>query len=699
MNIESRRFGEVEPALQAAEGFLRELTDEEKAPVLADIAKVRAEIAGMMSPEDERNLSAAKGKVRQARSQLESQQVLGIDDTLRTAEGFLATLAENHKAPVMAEIQAIREQVSAASSREVPAAAPIRAPVREMVAVREQAVTTAAPAASAGDTQAVAKPTPSNALSDEDASKLSRAKSRVNQAKELLDSRRTENIEYTLQTAEGLLEGIPDAATAALRTQMMAMRAKLADALASEDIRRIGEEITRHLSSAESSIRSHPRLSAEALERVAERLAADDVKRTFSAEAIEAYRARMVETGVRLAASNKADALDRALPILSELEERVASDPFVGLAQHEAYSATGTLQALKNRVLGAIRHIPEDDDTKAINARLIATDQKIDQASAAWGKAVLDATVGGGWSVIKTDIAGWQEETRGSDARPLEEPHLPKTRSAIQRIHYLLEDPETKRIRAENQGDATLEPMYREAEAIFEAAAAKLNAAFNAVLDEADKLETPMRRFDLDRPNMLAVGAEYSFKGTRYLEANIARARALDQRWKSEVAAIMKTRQDLYDRLAGEADAAWPAIVEAIGARDGFDPTDPSWRGKTVLLAGVYNRSGWDFGGRDYDFAMRFDGMPLGGNYEPHVLEALEHAWYHLKLDVNDRITWDLVGVVEGPGKIGERTTIILKNRDTNLEIGKMEEYRPVDCVRIKIIALHAGPVAVGPRA
>jgi hypothetical protein len=61
------------------------------------------------------------------------------------------------------------------------------------------------------------------------------------------------------------------------------------------------------------------------------------------------------------------------------------------------------------------------------------------------------------------------------------------------------------------------------------------------------------------------------------------------------------------------------------------------------------------------------------------------------------RITWDIIGVVEGPGKITQRTDVIVRDRSTGLEIGKIEQWPPTDCVRLRIIALQAGPVAVGP--
>ena len=65
------------------------------------------------------------------------------------------------------------------------------------------------------------------------------------------------------------------------------------------------------------------------------------------------------------------------------------------------------------------------------------------------------------------------------------------------------------------------------------------------------------------------------------------------------------------------------------------------------------------------------------------------------KLDVNDRIPWDVIAVVEGPDKIGIRTRVTLKDRSSGATLGELEEWPPIDCVRVRIIGLHAGPVVV----
>jgi hypothetical protein len=126
-------------------------------------------------------------------------------------------------------------------------------------------------------------------------------------------------------------------------------------------------------------------------------------------------------------------------------------------------------------------------------------------------------------------------------------------------------------------------------------------------------------------------------------------------------------------------------------------PVDHSYLDpKTVVgIDRVYNRLGWDFAGRSFGFAARVNDIVIAGVYDKHVLDALEHAWHELQLEVNDRIPWDLIGVIEGPDKIGARTAVTLRDKASGAEIGTIEEWATIECTRIRIIGLHAGPVAV----
>jgi hypothetical protein len=349
---------------------------------------------------------------------------------------------------------------------------------------------------------------------------------------------------------------------------------------------------------------------------------------------------------------------------------------------------------LRARAFGSLRHVPDGDpEVRALVARIIAVDRVVETAAARWGKAALDEQVSNSWETVEDAIAGWHDETiESDDPTALHAPTLSRTRTAIQRTRIFLEDPESRRIRAAHPDDAVVQAPYRNAEHVFAEASAKLAAAFSRVLDVAEAMEPPLNQFLLRAPSQLAYGAAAVFEGSPYQASIVARAQALDVRWKAAVAAVMKGRQDLYDKLSGEAELHWPRLRETFDVV-GFDRYVVP--GMLVRLDRIYNRSGWDYGSRELDFAARVDGVLIAGTYTPHVRKALEYAWYELKLDVNDRVPWDLIAVVEGDGKIGVRTQVTLRDRSSGAKLGELEEWPLADCVRIRIIGLHAGPVSV----
>lgn len=106
--------GEIESLLQAAEGFLAEVLDEQKQPVLAEIAEIRAALEASPTPDETRLTSAAQGKLRQVRDYIE--QGINRDDILTTlgvAEGYLVEVRDKYKEGPLVEIGQLREQLGA----------------------------------------------------------------------------------------------------------------------------------------------------------------------------------------------------------------------------------------------------------------------------------------------------------------------------------------------------------------------------------------------------------------------------------------------------------------------------------------------------------------------------------------------------------------------------------------------------------
>jgi hypothetical protein len=305
-------------------------------------------------------------------------------------------------------------------------------------------------------------------------------------------------------------------------------------------------------------------------------------------------------------------------------------------------------------------------------------------------------SVKSGWKVIRDAVEGWEQESFRLDSQPLEEPDMPQTRLAIHRVHYYLHgDTSVQETRDENPGDSVIAAIDREAEQLLEAAGTKMASAFDQIMEAAEKMETPIEdKWVRDKAGYLISSARGTLENTRWCEPVLARIRALDQRWKDDMEALHGSRKNLGEKLTLEATQKWPSIIATIPTVSGFDPSSAK-PGDAVQLNGVYNRAGWDFDGNQYGFSMRFNGVPLGGIYEPYINKALDHAAYELKVDVDDHSKWDLVGVVLGPGSIKERTKRTIRR---GMDTETIEEWLPVNCLRLRIIALRAGPVAVGPQ-
>lgn len=298
--------------------------------------------------------------------------------------------------------------------------------------------------------------------------------------------------------------------------------------------------------------------------------------------------------------------------------------------------------------------------------------------------------------VLVDDIKGWEEESVDPGAQPLQEPNMDQTRLGIHRIYYYLhEDTSVQQTRDENPGDAFIAKIDGEAKDLFQAVGNKMASAFYQIIDAAEKMETPLNdRYTLEKPSYLVTSARGTFQDTEWLEPVVSRIQKLDQRWKDEIEAVRDGRKNLGEKLSAEAVQKWPSVVAGIPVVSSFDPSSAK-PGDSVHLGGVYNRAGWDFDGNQYGFSMRFNGIPLGGIYEAYINKALDHAAYELKLTIDDHKQWDVVGVVLGPGSIKERTKRTIRRGMYTEEI---EEWLPIDCLRLRIIALRAGPVLVGPQ-
>ncbi|KAH8897593.1 hypothetical protein GQ53DRAFT_884240 [Thozetella sp. PMI_491] len=689
------RIEQTEPELAKAEELLEGDESHEANGLRAEIAELREKLADTVMPVEMGYVSAAKRGVNSARDYMDHQREFldrggtkqEINDRLqRVIDEHLSRIthprkAEELKAPILAEIALIRSQLgittTAQGSQPPPTTSQAQAQFQAQSAPQRSA------------------PVDMNSLSDEDQVRLNRAKRTIGQARSYIESRRTEGVENLFFDATTQMASVSDAQKDHLVAEIEQLRKDLEATRLAESTRVITSELDRKLSGIEMDVETPDRLHYS-VRGFQQRFEQDEVRRTLTPEVYRDYETRIANVLAAGAAHVKAQKLKRAEPALQRLHDKLATNPLTGLQQYEANRADGEVRSMRWQVEKEINELPEDDaDRLRIYQELMAADAKFAAYSNEWAKAGIHEEFKRQWHMLRDDVQGWDQESLGPDAQPLEEPRMPQTRLAIRRIHYYLhKDTSVQRTRDENPGDLAIAAVDREAEELFEAAGTKMTSAFYHIIDAAEKMATPFEdRWIRDKPSYLITSAQGTFEDTKFCEPVVARIQALDQRWKDELADVHKSRENLGEKLSLEATQKWPSIVAAIPTVSGFDPSSAN-PGDAVHLNGVYNRAGWDFDGNQYGFSMRFNGIPLGGLYEPYITAALDHAAYELKLQIDDHKKWDLVGVVLGPGSIKERTKRTIRR---GMETETIEEWLPVDCVRLRIIALRAGPVVVGP--
>ena len=350
MQLESERIDEASSTVAQGLRFLEGLPEAETAAVRAELEAIRALITGLPREEDVRTIRAATGTLKQLRGRLADGQHFGVGDALRTVETILAEVPPAMIVDQIAEIAALRAELARVA------------------------------------------PTAVAALTEDQQAVETRAKTRLLQARSLLESGQTDRIAGVLDEAIAFITQLPVAMRPPLEAELAAIRTEAGGAASAESRARITDELERHWRDAEAALATDVYEARVVSDRIERRLGEADVQAALGPTAMVTYLPRLSELRGRIATAIKAAALARAQPIAAELEGYLAGDPFAGKTQPEAYAVTSQVETLKNRLRDALRGVPADDpDVAALATRIHAVDQHIEDASAAWGKAHLDA--------------------------------------------------------------------------------------------------------------------------------------------------------------------------------------------------------------------------------------------------------------------------------------------------------------------
>jgi len=496
---------------------------------------------------------------------------------------------------------------------------------------------------------------------------------------------------------------VPEAERAPVMAELAKLNEKINEAelkaQRAEEFRRINERVNRYVGTAENSIQSGLVSDSDWIDKSEQLLATHDAKTYMDADRIAKYQARLDETRKKLRVHNIKTSIERSADILKELETRVAADPFKGADEQAAHRVFTDLQTLQNRVLAEFSRVPHDEpEIKAVLDRVAAANGKIEAASGKWAIEKMQERFAETWKYSSKPFEGWEAEKLSADeAGRGRVEGLGKTAQAVRGTLYWMNGAETKQVAEKYKDNPVVAETMKMAQKTLEEASAKLNDGFNAVMAAIEAKPMPDRRADQSMALFLSHDAKDLFAGTKYAESYVARAAALDTKWKAEIARIEKERAETLKRMTAEATAAWSRIDPMVDAPI-FDPSDAErLKGKIVKIKGYWNRMAWDFDTAQ-DFAADIKGTPVAGNYAPHVRAAFNDVQQKSHWGIDDHTNWDLICIVEGPGQVKRRVTTEWKDANTRQVIMKTESYVAEPCVKITVIGMRAGPLAVGPK-
>lgn len=534
------------------------------------------------------------------------------------------------------------------------------------------------------------------------------AKRKLETAKSDLSSRSWDAASKDVKDAEEFLDGLPESDRAPIQKELDSIKKQVDAGLGEYQSKEIPRKATSDLDSAADEINSNPDSALGNAQRTIDLLGGADAKKYVDPAQLKKLQDRAVSLQKMAAGKVAGNKIAMAAPWLKRLDDAMAAGPFKDARTNEdLYRVTQELNSNMSQVRGALAGLPADEPrVKAINDKLTAYARQIDAASGGAQGKQAGEQLAHMWKNQQEYFAGWDKEAsaptwegyahKNSDS--MDALLMPKTVELLTRLSAWFGDSFVKETSESYKDEPTVKATLGEAHQAYDTAAAKLNKAFNGVLAEAEKAPTPTDDSVRGRAGSLADRADTWFKGTPFHDPNVARAKSLKDKWDGAIGGAAQAKDDLLKKLTEQAAAAWPKMIADLKPVDGFTPDSAdSFKGKLIHLTGP-NRAGWDFNA-DYDFARKINGLPVAGKFDPNVRAAVESIKSQLTDSVPDD-NWDVYAVVEGPGKIQERTTATGKVTIDGTQVGTVsqEAVRSIDCTVVRVVAVHAGPIAVSPQ-
>ena len=349
----------------------------------------------------------------------------------------------------------------------------------------------------------------------------------------------------------------------------------------------------------------------------------------------------------------------------------------------------------------ALKELPQDaEPTKALRARLEKMSAQFDGVVTTHLTGEFVTRITEHWDSLKKEADGWEQETTPPTFAQYVNNGLgaQKTASMLSRSEQWLDY-------MSNTSDTPpavlnapqVKALTAEVTKLRDEARAKLERFAEAVVADAEKAK------DLDERHLSSLQRastgdfENALKGSPKAKPLQERAGAIVQKHEAAVAAREAELKALEEKMTQAANAAWPAISKSIQADEISDPNVLK-KGQLVRVTGWENRMSWDYGsgGSGYDWGITVNGRPVVGHFAPHVRSAFDAALEKTGVAAVTIGRMDVIAEVVGPGTVEKRIRHELRDSGGST-IARGEEWKPVDCIVVKVIAMRGGPVAVGP--
>lgn len=541
---------------------------------------------------------------------------------------------------------------------------------------------------------------------------LDEARQYLAEARASLAKEQNDDVETNLMLAEAELEDVSGPEKDALAAEIDALKKQMAGAENAEEAARLRQDVEGQINDLKGAIDDWIRFQ-EYAEELDDLLADDDTTAVLSADEIAKTRKTMATYRKVAMQKQAAAAIDELKQAVDGLEPRM--EEYVAEISGDSPAARDNAIQSYGYNTQRIRELLDMvDPANAEAAAQIAKFEKIDaEFNNVYAKGMADEVldqITRYWEMEAYEYEGWDKETASPTFEELVKIRneangrlgLPRNADLVESANHWLDVRNGDELYQLTKDDPRIVAVVAGVKKQRDEALAKLLKNAEKILAEAEKTQ-----LDQDKRDRLSSFAEddlrLSLDGAPEQAALEARARKVVDAWDEQVLGAQRRAEAAMVALTEQANNNWPDMVDRFKFPDDeFDPNRlGAFKGKTILLSGVFNRMGWDFAPGEYDFAMTINGVAVAGRYDKAIKAHIDDVLRRTMTEaLPEETPCEVVAVVEGKGKIKEIARVSETGNVEGLNYtANATSHETVDCVLLKIVGLKIGPVAaVAPR-